>query len=136
MFKKNDFKENEVETIIGPSVKVEGNFKADGNIIIEGHLSGSIKTKKDLRIGESAKIKANVVAQNAWVAGEIKGNIKIKNHLELSSNANLNGDIETKILTIETGAQINGNLKMEEQIIKKNIEENIEKNTEQLIEAE
>ena len=44
-------------------------------------------------------------------------------------NARLTGDIETKVLTIETGAQINGNLKMEEQILEKNIDKNAEENT-------
>jgi cytoskeletal protein CcmA (bactofilin family) len=109
---KENFKE--VETIIGPSVKVEGDFKADGNIIIEGELSGNVKTKKNLRVGESAKLKANIEAENAWIGGEINGNFKISGQLELSSNAKIIGDIETSILTIETGAKINGNIKMGE----------------------
>jgi cytoskeletal protein CcmA (bactofilin family) len=107
---KENFKE--VETIIGPSVKVEGDFKADGNIIIEGELIGNVKTKKNLRIGESAKIKANIEADNAWVGGEITGNLKISGQLELSNSAQINGDIEANILTVETGAKINGGIKM------------------------
>ncbi len=109
---KENFKE--VETIIGPSVKVEGEFRADGNVIIEGQVVGGFKTKKNLRVGEGAKIKANVEADSAWVAGEIKGNLVIKNHLELSGQAKVKGDIETQVLTVETGAQINGHVKMGE----------------------
>jgi len=104
----------EVETIIGPSVKVEGDFKADGNVIIEGQVNGSFKTKKNLRIGEGAKIKASIEAENAWVSGQIKGNVIVKNHLELSPSAKIKGDIETQILTMETGSQVNGNVKMGE----------------------
>jgi len=109
---KENFKD--VETIIGPSVKVEGEFKADGNVIIEGQVIGGFKTKKNLRAGEGSKIKANIEADNAWIAGEVKGNLIIKNHLELSPNAKIKGDVEVQILTMETGAQINGNLKMGE----------------------
>lgn len=107
---KENFKE--VETIIGPSVKVEGDFHADGNVIIEGQMIGSFKTQKSLRIGEGANVKASIEAENAWVGGQIEGNLNIKNHLELSSKARIKGDIETQILTIETGAQVNGQLKM------------------------
>ena len=109
---KENFKE--VETIIGHSVKVEGDFKADGNVIIEGQMIGSLKTKKNLRVGKDAKVKASVEAENAWVGGEIKGNVIIKGHLELSSSAKIKGDIETQILTMETGSQINGHVKMGE----------------------
>ena len=54
MFKKEDG--DNVETIIGPSVQVEGNFVANGDIIVEGTVSGSIKTEKNLRVGKDAKI--------------------------------------------------------------------------------
>ena len=119
---KDNFKE--VETIIGPSVKVEGEFKADGNVIVEGQVVGGFKTKKNLRVGERAKIKANIEAENAWVGGEIKGNLIIKGQLELSANAKIKGDIETQILTMETGSQINGHIKMGDALINNKLEEN------------
>ena len=34
---------HETDTIIGPSVKVEGDFVTEGNIIIEGTICGTIK---------------------------------------------------------------------------------------------
>lgn len=116
----------EVETIIGPSVKVEGDFKADGNVIIEGQVNGSFKTKKNLRIGEGARVKASVEAENAWVGGEIKGNVIVKNHLELSPQARIKGDVETQILTMETGSQINGHVKMGEMLAGEKLEQTTE----------
>jgi len=107
---KENFKE--VETIIGPSVKVEGDFNAEGNVIIEGQMIGNLKTQKGLRVGEGAKIKANISAENAWVGGEIVGNVYILDHLELSPNAIIKGDVETENLTVATGAKINGQIKM------------------------
>jgi len=121
---KENFKD--IETIIGPSVKVEGDFKADGNVIIEGQVIGSFGTKKNLRVGNDAKIKASIEAENAWIGGAIKGNLKINGHLELSANAKIKGDVEAQILTIETGASINGHVKMGE-IINKENEEKVEK---------
>jgi len=110
--KDRDFKE--VETIIGQSVKVDGDFKSEGNVVVEGMVSGSITTQKNLRVGKGAEIKANVEANSAWVGGVITGNVKINENLELSSSAKINGDIETRTLVVSMGAVINGSVKMNE----------------------
>jgi len=113
MFKVFSSKEQEAETIVGPSVKVEGNFASKGNIIVEGQVVGSLKTEKDLRVGENAKIAANISAANAFIAGEIKGNVKAKDKLELSSTSKVFGDVEAKILIINAGAVLNGRCAMQ-----------------------
>ena len=105
----------EVETIIGPSVRVEGNFKGDGNLKVDGEVKGSIKTKGDVRVGERAKIKASVEATNAVIAGEVQGNIKTKEKLELMASAKVVGDISAKSLQINDGAKLNGTIKMEDE---------------------
>jgi len=109
--KQNGFemKEGQIETIIGVSVKVEGDFKSDGDVLVQGIVNGSLKTKGNLKVEEGAKIKANVEAANANVRGEITGNITIKGSLELGESANVAGDIITKILSIEPGAVLHGN---------------------------
>ncbi len=107
MFKK-DGTGDEIETIIGPSVNVEGNFVANGDIVIEGTVSGSIKTEKNLRIGTGAKIFASVAAANAVIAGEVQGDITIKENLELASTARVFGEIKTLILSVGAGAVISG----------------------------
>jgi len=107
MFKKETGGE-EVETIIGPSVQVEGNFVANGDVVVEGVVSGSLKTEKNLRVGEGAKIFANINAANALIAGEVQGNVKIKENLELTATAKIFGDVKTKILSVSAGAILNG----------------------------
>lgn len=111
MFKSTDEKNfKEIETIIGPSVKVKGNFSTRGNLRIEGELEGSLKTDSNLLVGKSAKIIATVAANNAQVAGEIKGNVKIKGLIELESTAKVVGDLEAKEISVAKGAVINGRL--------------------------
>jgi len=113
MFKPNEEPTNkEIETIIGPSVQVEGNFNSKGNVVIEGGLKGTLKTVKNIKIGDDAKINANIAANNAIVSGEVKGNLKIKGALEIKKTAKITGDIETKLLVVENGALINGKCAM------------------------
>lgn len=105
---KNQEGGGEVETIIGPSVQVEGDFIAAGDVVVEGTVSGKIKTERNLKIGQDAKIFASVSAANAMIAGEVQGNVKIKENLELTSTARIFGDVKTKVLTIASGAILHG----------------------------
>lgn len=103
---------HEPETIIAASVKVEGDFASQGNVLIEGVVEGSLRTESDLRVGERARISADVSAANAVVAGEIRGNLVVGERLELESTARVHGDVKTKILVVASGATINGKLQM------------------------
>ena len=96
------------ETIIGPSVKVEGDFSGEGNIIVEGVVMGSLTTQKNLSVTETAKITADVEAQNAFIAGEINGNLTIHEKLEIAATAKVHGDVQAKVLSITPGAVLNG----------------------------
>ncbi len=111
MFKENPTV-NETETIIGPSVRVEGDFVTEGNIIVEGVICGTIKTLKNLRVGSKSKIYANVTAENALVSGEIQGNIKVRGKLELTPTAKVFGDIKVGTLLVASGSIINGKCQM------------------------
>lgn len=108
---KNDSNSG-TETLIGPSVHVKGDFKSQGNIQIDGQVTGTIQTSGNLRVGDQAKINANINAANAFVAGTVKGNVVISDHLELSPSAKIDGDINTKVLIIAEGAQLNGRCQM------------------------
>ncbi|MDO8625958.1 MAG: polymer-forming cytoskeletal protein [Candidatus Magasanikbacteria bacterium] len=103
---------DEVETVVGPSVNVEGDFGSEGNIVVKGTVSGSVRTSKHLFVEMGAKIMANVKAGTSKVSGEVKGNIKVKDTLELTATARVLGDIDAKILIIEAGAIVSGRVSM------------------------
>lgn len=112
MFQKNDNGGQTMDTVIGSSIKVEGNFVGQGNIIVEGEVKGDLKTSQNLEAGSESKIIANIEAANALIAGEVDGKMKIKEHLELTSTAKVNGDIEAAVLIVASGAAINGYCKI------------------------
>jgi cytoskeletal protein CcmA (bactofilin family) len=101
-----------VETIIGPSVKVEGDFSGDGDVIVEGIVMGNLRTKNHLKVGKDAKVRAEVTAQSAFIAGEVNGNITVEGEISLTSSAKIKGDISAAVLAVEKGAKINGKISM------------------------
>lgn len=103
---------DEVETVVGPSVHVEGDFSSEGNILVKGTVSGNVKTSKLLTVEHGAKIFANVKGANAFIAGEVKGNVRVDDKLELTATARIEGDIACSVLVVEGGALIHGKVSM------------------------
>jgi cytoskeletal protein CcmA (bactofilin family) len=114
MFKKEESlsSSKNIETIIGPSVKVEGDFKGEGDLVIEGVLIGSLQTKNNLKIGTNAMIKAGVKANNIFISGKVKGNIIAKGKVEITGTAVILGNIIAQVISMESGALIQGNISM------------------------
>lgn len=107
-----DDKRNVSETIIGPSVRVEGNFHGAGDVVVEGQLSGTLKTDKHLRVGEAAKLRADIEAADVYIAGEVRGNVKANARLELAATGRLYGNVETANLIVAGGAVLHGKVAM------------------------
>lgn len=112
MFKGDTANPKQGDTVIGGAVKVEGNFVGEGNVIVEGQLQGTLKTKHNVTIGAGAKVKANVEAVDVFLAGELIGNVKATGKLLLKAGAKLNGNVETGMLAVEPGAILNGKCTM------------------------
>jgi cytoskeletal protein CcmA (bactofilin family) len=107
-----DTLEGQAETVVGPSVKIQGDLNSEGNIKIEGQVNGKVKTSQSVFINNGAKITADVLAGNAVIGGEIQGNLKISGHLILQGTAKINGDITCSILRVEDGAIFSGKCTM------------------------
>ncbi len=102
----------QAETVVGPSVKIQGDLNSEGNIRIEGHVTGKINTSQSVFVNKEAQIIADILAGNAVIGGDIKGNLKISGHLILQGSARVNGDISCSVLRVEDGAQFSGKCNM------------------------
>lgn len=101
------------ETVVGPSVKIQGDLNSEGNIRIEGTVTGKVRTSQSVAIGESAQLTADLQAGNAIIAGEVQGNLKVSGTLILQGTARINGDIACAVLRVEDGAQFTGKCTMQ-----------------------
>ena len=102
----------DVETVIGSSVKVEGNFVGAGDVVVEGHVAGTLKTSKNLRVGEQAVIKADVDAANIVIAGEVRGHINCSGRVEVLATGKIFGNVDTQTIAVAHGAILHGKVSM------------------------
>lgn len=101
------------ETIIGPSVRVEGDFISQHDIIIDGEVVGNISTQNNLRIGKGAVVKAKIDAKNAYISGKVIGNVTVKDKLKITETATIKGNVTAKVLEMEQGASLVGQCKVD-----------------------
>lgn len=113
-------KYNETETttainLIGAGTEITGDVNSNGDIRIDGTLTGNLKTAGKVVIGETGKVKGEIDCKNSEVLGEINGKIKVGELLSLKATSKIFGDIVTKKLAIEPGSRFTGNCKMGEE---------------------
>lgn len=110
--RENGVEGRDVETIIGSTVKVDGNFVGAGDVTVEGHVAGTLKTSKNLRVGPSAVIKADIEAANIFIAGEVRGQVVCKGKVELGSSGKIFGNVDTHSIIVAHGAVLHGKVTM------------------------
>ena len=102
------------EKILDVNASMQGNmiFKDPVNLKINGSFEGSLTTKGNLTIGESAEVNADIIGENIVIAGRVTGDIIAERSLKLISPAKVVGDIKTPSLVISEGAVLHGDCHM------------------------
>ncbi len=109
--KKSAFNPQEIN-IINAGTKINGDLSSEGDLRIDGSVTGNISVKSKLVLGASANVVGNINAQNLDISGRIKGNITVNELLTVKTTANILGDIHSAKLIIEAGAEFNGKSSM------------------------
>jgi len=111
MAKYNEI-DNSTINLISNGTDITGDVKSNGDIRIDGSLTGSLNTKGKVVIGPTGKVNGEVICKNSEVSGTIEGKIIVGQLLNLKATSKILGDIDTSKLSIEPGAKFTGNCKM------------------------
>ncbi|MBA3706934.1 MAG: polymer-forming cytoskeletal protein [Bacteroidetes bacterium] len=109
---KNNTTENPSVNLIGAGTLIEGDITSNGDMRVDGTLTGSINVKGKLVVGTSGSIEGEIICQNADVSGIIKGKIGVSELLALKASAKLMCDIITNKIAVEPGATFSGSCSM------------------------
>ena len=105
---KNPIKPVET-TVISANSKLEGRIETEGNLIIDGSVTGTI-TCGSLEIMEDGNLDANVEAEAVNVAGNFAGEMICRGRLTFFRTGKVKGDISYRTLSIEAGGLLDGNV--------------------------
>ena len=136
MFLKNsnlfsDSRRNSTLTIIGEGIDFSGEINTEGNIHIDGTMTGIIRAS-EVVIGPNGEFEGEIAADLLIINGAIKGKFSIKN-LHVKKDGLLQGKAKYEILVVDTGGKIQGEVGIAKQnklIAKKNGKEKTSSKTE------
>ena len=99
---------NNISSILGPEVKITGDVKVSGDLLIYGKVYGDIISKGSINAAKGSLIKGNIKATNATISGTIEGDLIVESKVILGKNSYLTGNLKAAIITIEEGAKFDG----------------------------
>ena len=95
--------------VIGKSVQIRGEVKGSEDLLVDGHVEGTITlTESRLTVGPHSSVTANVAARDVIILGRLIGDIRASGRVELRKGADLVGDIWAGRLSIEESALFRG----------------------------
>ena len=107
--------ESSVRNLLGNGTTIKGDLESNGDIRIDGHLIGSLKSNGKVVIGQTGVMEGDLICKQAEVSGVVKGNITTEELTALKSTSKVEVDLTTKQLLIEVGAQFTGKCVMGQQ---------------------
>ena len=101
-------------TLISAVTELKGDLTFDGELIVEGRVTGDISAAADsdavLRVAEQGMVEGEINVPNVVINGTVKGDIHAGKHIELAARASIAGDVYYHLLEMVMGARVNGNL--------------------------
>jgi cytoskeletal protein CcmA (bactofilin family) len=114
MFKQKQSKNANIETLIGPKTRINGDVEFTGGLHLDGHINGNVKGDSNqgtfLSVSEHGCVEGSVIAPNVILNGIVKGDIEAGARVELGAKARVMGNVHYTIIETAVGAQINGKL--------------------------
>lgn len=85
------------ESIVGQSLRVDGNLFINQCLRIDGVVNGNIFQEEDkeatVAVAKGALVTGDIRAQHVIISGEVQGNIFSSGRVEMLATAHVQGDI-------------------------------------------
>ena len=94
---------------IGKSVVIRGEVKGSEDLIVDGHVEGTVSLSESrLTIGPNANVAADLTAKDVLIQGRVQGNVIASGRVELRAGCAVEGDIRALRLSVEDNAVFRG----------------------------
>jgi cytoskeletal protein CcmA (bactofilin family) len=99
--------------LLGPGTAVEGTIEFKDTVRLEGSVNGKISSfDGTVIIGETAEVQGDIMVNIAIIRGKVNGKIEARTRIEIYPPARIEGDIQSRAVSIQSGVIFNGNCSM------------------------
>ncbi len=92
---------------------VEGTIRCDSDLRVDGAIKGKLACKAKVIIGPTGSVEGEIHCQNAVIEGRFKGILTVTELLNVRETAEVDGEITTNKLLVQSGARFNVACKMD-----------------------
>lgn len=108
-----------VDTLIGRQTEILGDVRFTGGLHVDGKIKGKVIANSDkaasLSVAESGSIEGDVRVPIIVLNGAVSGDVHASEKITLAAKARVTGNVYYKIIEMEGGSQVNGQLVHEPQ---------------------
>jgi cytoskeletal protein CcmA (bactofilin family) len=102
---------SEGATVIGRSMKIDGEITGSGDLLVDGELEGTVRLLSSrLTVRAEGRVKASILAQDVIVLGTVEGEVRATGRVELRNGSTVLGNVFSPRLSIEEGAILRGSV--------------------------
>lgn len=114
MLRRKDTVAPRIETLLGRSVRVQGDLDFAGGLHLDGCVTGQVRAvsgpEATLSVGEHGRIEGSVEVPNVVLNGFVRGDIYACGRVVLGARARVEGDVHYGNIETAPGAEIRGRL--------------------------
>ncbi|MCB1869875.1 MAG: polymer-forming cytoskeletal protein [Gammaproteobacteria bacterium] len=112
--RKNRFRVPRITTVIGVGTVIQGSIQFAGGIHVDGTIHGDVLAEQDEKstfiLSDTGVVEGDVRVPNVILNGSVVGDVLASGRVELAANARVSGTLYYKLLEMEMGAEVNGQL--------------------------
>jgi cytoskeletal protein CcmA (bactofilin family) len=105
---------NSMDTLVGRQTEVLGDVRFSGGLHVDGCIKGKVFSNGDknasLSVSDVGIIEGDVNVPNVVLNGQINGDVRATSKVTLASKARVTGNVYYRVIQIESGAMVNGQL--------------------------
>lgn len=113
-FMSSSPKSTSVDTLIGRQTEILGDVRFAGGLHLDGKIKGSVTATTEagaaLSVSETGVIEGDVRVPSIVLNGVVIGDVRAAERLVLNAKARITGSVYYRLMQMESGATINGQL--------------------------
>lgn len=86
---------------------VEGNVRCESDLRVDGTIKGKLICQAKVIIGPTGSVEGEIRCQNAVIEGKFTGILQVSELLNVRETAEIDGEISTNKLLVQSGAKFN-----------------------------
>jgi cytoskeletal protein CcmA (bactofilin family) len=105
-----------LHSYVGSNTTIKGNFGCKEDFLVEGAVEGNLSSAGLIVLGKEALVKGEVSAKEVAISGVVVGTVRCSERLDIFESAKIIGTIQTPVLKMAPGAQINSRIIMSREV--------------------